>query len=60
MFAGRGNPNCFSLACLSAAEIQKAENCYKRKINSGLRSSALAELFWMLLQPAEGVSRHGS
>lgn len=57
MFVGNGNPNCFSLACLSAAEVQKAENHYKRKINSVLTdtSSAWAELFWVFPQASESM-----
>lgn len=40
-----------------AVEIQKTENHYKRKINSGLTetSSASAELFWVFPQAAGSV-----
>lgn len=48
---GSENPNCFSLACLSAAEIQKAETHYKRKNKSGL-TDANSELFWVFPQAA--------
>lgn len=53
MFVGSENPNCFSLACLSAAEIQKAETHYKRKTKSGL-TDANSELFWVFPQ-AQGA-----
>lgn len=54
MFVGSENPNCFSLACLSAAEMQKAETHYKRKTKSELTdaNSASAELFWVFPQAA--------
>jgi len=57
VFVSSGNPDCFSLACRSAAEVQKAENRYKRRISSGLTgsSSASAELFWVFPQAAESL-----